>query len=262
MTDIGFLGLGKMGTSIAQGILAKGLYDPQNISFFAPSQKTQEKGTGFGLVLAQDERDLVKNAKIIVLAIEPQKYEEVFAKLAGLSFVGKTVVSLAPGKTISYLRSVFAGASICRAMPNTPSLIGKGVTTLAFDETPNQDVVALFHAVGIVAVVEERQIDEAIPLQGSMPAYTFAFVKAFVDHAVSLGIEESEAKKLALNAIIGSCELALQSDKDLDALIDSVCSRGGATIAGLEKLREEGFEKAIDACYEACVKRSEELKGK
>ena len=260
MYSIGFLGLGKMGSSILNGILANNLYPKENIAFYAPSKATQEKGIGLGINLAKDENNLVNDSKIIILAIEPQKYNEVFQKLIGKDYEGKAIVSLAPGKTISYLKSVFVGAHIIRAMPNTPSVINKGVTTLAFDNNINQEVVDIFSSIGTYVIVKEEQIDTAIPLHGSMPAYIFTFIKAFVEASKEYGIDEEAAKELAVNAIIGSCELALSSDKDLDELIDSVCSRGGATIAGLDKLREKGFNEAIKQCYKACVDRSEELK--
>ena len=92
-----------------------------------------------------------------------------------------------------------------------------------------------------------------------MPAYLFTFVKAFTESAKEYGIEEGLVKELALNAIIGSCELALKSDESLDELIDSVCSRGGATIAGLDKMKQEGLTKAIKEGYKACINRSKEL---
>ena len=260
MNDIGFLGLGKMGSSILGGILSHHLYKNECIGFYTPSEKTQQKGLNFQINLAINECDLMINSKIIILAIEPQKYDEVLDKVKDVDFSNKVIISLAPGKDIAYLKSVFKNAHVVRAMPNTPSVIGKGVTTLSFDGEPIDEVTNIFSAIGTYVVVNESEMDKAIPLQGSMPAYIFEFVKAFVDTAREYDIKEEDAKKLALNAIIGSCELALQSDKELDSLIDSVCSRGGSTIAGLEAMRKEGFDEAVKACYKACVKRSYELK--
>ena len=259
MYDIGFLGLGKMGFSIASGIIKKELFLKEDIAFYAPSDKTKEKGKNLGIYLVDDERNLFISSKIIIIAIEPQKYGEVFVKLEGIDFKNKTIISLAPGKSIAYLKSIFKDASIMRAMPNTPSMINHGVTTLAFDKEIDDEVINIFSSIGIVEVVEENQIDKAIPLHGSMPAYIFEFVKAFTDTALEYGIEKEKAKSLALHAIIGSCMLALDSNEDLDTLIDRVCSRGGSTIAGLEKMRESGFSEAIKNCYKACVKRSKEL---
>ena len=259
MYSLGFLGLGKMGCSIASGVMSKGLYPKEALSFFAPSEATKQKGLSLGMALANDERELVESSKIIVLAIKPQKYEEIFSKLDGIDFQGKIIISLAPGKSLSYLSSIFKGARIARAMPNTPSLIGKGVTTIALLEEEIKEVIEIFSSIGICLAVEEKRIDEAIPLSGSMPAYLFEFVKAFVESAASYGISKEDAKKLALNAIIGSCELALQSEEDLDVLLDNVCSKGGSTIAGLEQLRDYGFNEAVKKCYDACVARSKEL---
>lgn len=260
MFEIGFLGLGKMGTSLLNGIIKKNLYPIEKIAFYAPSDKTKEKGLSYGINLTKDERDLLINSKIIILAVEPQKYHEIFQKFNDIDCKNKTIISLAPGKTISYLKQYFKNADIVRAMPNTPSLINEGVTTLAFDNNQNEEVINIFSSIGIYMVVNEEDIDKMIPLQGSMPAYIFEFVKCFVDNAVNNGIDKNEATKTALHAIIGSCLLALNKNEDLDILIDSVCSKGGSTIAGMEKLKEFGFDRAIKECYEACLKRSQELK--
>ena len=249
MYKIGFLGLGKMGSSILSGILSNHLYKQEDIIFYAPSDKTKEKGKSLGISLANDERDLFISSKIIIIAIEPQKYDEVFIKLKGIDFINKIIISLAPGKTISYLKNIFNNGDIARAMPNTPSVIGKGVTTLAFDKEEIKEVCNIFSSIGTYLVVKEEEIDKAIPLHGSMPAYFFEFIKAFRDEAVSYGLDKQEATKLALHAVIGCAELALSSSDDLDTLIDQVCSRGGATIAGLNQLKDNGFIEAIKKCY-------------
>ena len=172
----------------------------------------------------------------------------------------KIIISLAPGKTIDYLKGVFKEAKIARAMPNTPSVINRSVTTITFGDGEIKEVVDIFSSIGEYFLVKEDEIDKAIPLHGSMPAYIFEFVKEFTIEAKHFGLDKDEATKLALNAIIGSCELALKSGEELDVLIDSVCSKGGSTIAGLNELRNNGFSEAIKKCYDACVKRSIELK--
>lgn len=259
MFKIGFMGMGKMGSALLRGIMGRGLYKKEEIAFFAPSKATQEKYTKEGLFLASDERALFENSNLVILAIKPQKYDEIFKKLEFCPSEGKTIISLAPGKSLAYLASVFKGSRIARAMPNTPAIIGKAVSTLAFLEEPITEVLEIFSSIGTYSIVEEKQIDEAIPLQGSMPAYLFEFARGFIEAGASHGIEREEAKRLVLHSIIGSCYLALESDEPLETLIDNVCSKGGSTIAGLDKLKEAGFAKAIGDCYDACVKRSLEL---
>ena len=259
MYKFGFLGLGKMGSSILNGIITKKLYDKKDLSFYAPSAETQNKYLDFGLNLAKDEIELFKTCKIILMAIKPQKYDEVLLKIKDLDFSGKIVISLAPGKSINYLKSKMSGATIVRAMPNTPALINQGVTTIAFEKEEIKEVLDIFSSIGTYVTVEEKAIDEAIPLNGSMPAYVLEFAKAFIECAKGYGFSEDDAKKLALNAIIGSCNLALQSNDDIDTLINNVCSKGGSTIVGLNELRQNGFNEAIKKCYDGCVKRSKEL---
>lgn len=259
MYQFGFLGLGKMGYSVLKGVLSKGLYDKSELAFYAPSEATQQKGKALGLALAEGERDLFESCKIVLLAVKPQKYEGAFAKLDGLDFSGKTIISLAPGKSIAYLKSIFKGARVARAMPNTPALIGRAVTTIASDDESIGDVTRIFASIGAYAVVEEKQIDEAIPMNGSMPAYLLEFAKTFIECGVANGFKEEDAKNLVLHSIIGSCELALQSEDSLDTLINNVCSKGGSTIAGLNQLRDNGFNESIQKCFAACVKRSKEL---
>ena len=232
MHKIGFLGLGKMGSSILNGILTKGLYGKEDILFYAPSKETQEKYTNIGIHLADNESDLVLKSSIIVLAVKPQKYDEIMSKVKSINCEEKVIISLAPGKSIDYLSKSFTNANIVRAMPNTPALVNHAVTTIAFSKGQVKEVTDIFSSIGTYVILEEKQIDEAIPLNGSMPAYIFEFVKAFVESAKEYGLDSNDAFKLALNSIIGSCELALNSSDDIDTLINNVCSKGGSTKIG------------------------------
>lgn len=259
MFKFGFLGLGKMGSSILNGVLTNGLYKKEELAFYAPSETTRNKYTGLGLTLTNDEKELFISSKMILLAIKPQKYAEVFSKLNDVDFNKKTIISLAPGKSIEYLSNIFKNANIVRAMPNTPALIGNSVTTLCFKDEKIKEVLDIFSSLGNYECVKEQQIDESIPLNGSMPAFILEFAKTFISHATEYGIDRDVAYNLALNSIIGSCKLALNSTDDLDTLINNVCSKGGSTIVGLNELRNNGFNESIIKCYDACVKRSIEL---
>ena len=245
MYKIGFLGLGKMGSSILKGILSKELYQKREIAFFAPSVETKTKYQEFGINLVKDEKELFKLSNIVIMAIKPQQYDLVLGKIKDLDFNDKIIISLAPGKTISYLSKNMKGAEIVRVMPNTPALVGKGMTTIAFQNEEISIVMDIFSSIGKYVIVKEKQIDEAIPLNGSMPAYLFEFVKAFIEKGMEYGIPKEDAYILALNAIIGSCELALNSNDDIDTLINNVCSKGGSTIEGLNVLRNNHVLEVI-----------------
>ena len=251
--------MGKMGSSILRGIINNGLYQKEEIAFYAPSLLTQEKYQNLGIALKEDERALVSSSDIIILAVKPQKYDEILAKLKDIPTEGKIFVSLAPGKTIAMLTKRLVGAAVCRAMPNTPAQIGKATTTLSFNGTSISSVIDIFSSIGSITIIEESKIEEAIPLQGSLPAYLFLFAKAFIEKGKEHGLSEAEAKELLFNSIIGSAHLALASNEDIDTLIDQVCSKGGSTIEGLYKLKDGHFEDAVKDCYEACLKRGKEL---
>ena len=102
-------------------------------------------------------------------------------------------------------------------------------------------------------------MNEIIPVNGSMPAYLYYFVEAFLEEAVNEGLDYEVSKKIACEAIIGSCKMIMESGKSTDELIKDVCSPGGATLAGLKVLEDEEFKKIIKDAYIACVKRAYEL---
>ena len=118
----------------------------------------------------------------------------------------------------------------------------------------------VFECIGSASILDkEEQIDEAIPLNGSMPAYLYYFAQAFINKGIEYGIDENIARQLAGSAIIGSARMILESDESLDTLINNVCSKKGSTIEGLNRLAEQDFQKIIEDCYDACVARSKEL---
>ena len=259
--QFGVLGVGKMGSSFLQGVLNNNVFDKSMIAIYTLEEDVKDKYRKMGLHVCDSEKELFISCNIILIAIKPQNYDETLKKLLDIDYSDKAIISIAPGKTIDYLQSYFNDAFIVRAMPNTPALINRATVTYAINKESNylNDVNKILGSIGEYVKVEEWQIDEGIPLNGSMPAYIFEFAKVFIDCGVKHGFSYEDSKKLALNSIIGSCKLALNSDDDLQTLINNVCSKGGTTIAGLEKLQQNGFDKAIEECFDACVKRSKEL---
>jgi pyrroline-5-carboxylate reductase len=258
----GLLGVGKMGSAILGGLIKKDIYKPEEIVIYTLEEDIKEKYKKQGINIANDEIDLFNSSSVTLMAIKPQIYDSVLEKVKG-NYNNKTIISIAPGKKIEYLESFFKDAFIVRAMPNTPALINQAMITYAVNNESEEEKIEeakkIFSSIGKSIVLEEWQIDEAIPLNGSMPAYIFKFAKDFIDCGIGHGLSEEKAKELALNSIIGSSLLALSSPDDLQTLINNVCSKGGTTIAGLEKLEENGFTTSIQACFDACVNRSKEL---
>lgn len=261
MKKLGILGIGKMGSSILKGIMTSGIYAKEDILLYTPNMNHQRTYSAMGYSFAKEERDLFAECAILLLAIKPQLFPVVLSKAQGMDFKDRCVISIAAGKSISSIEAYFKNAVVIRAMPNTPALIQQAMTTLCYNQYSAYVLEAkkIFSSIGKVEEIKEEEMNATVPLNGSMPAYLYLFAKAFIEAGVRRGIDEGVCRRLCCNAIKGSAEMLLTSDEEIGTLIENVCSKGGTTIAGLERLYEKDFTEAIFECYTACVKRAEEL---
>lgn len=261
MYEIGILGVGKMGGSILEGMLTNDLYSKKDMLLMVHSKDKFEDYKEDGFNVTFDPVDLFYSCKTIIIAIKPQMFKEVLNGCDKYDFDRRSIISIAAGVKIEQLEKYFKNATIIRAMPNTPALISSAVTTVCFNKDNEYvtSAINIFNSIGKTYKVTEEEMDTTLPLNGSMPAYAYLFMKAFIDAAVKAGIDPEIAKGLCANSVISSAKMVLSTSETIETLIDNVCSKGGTTIAGLDKLREENFEKAIYDCYDACVKRSIEL---
>ncbi|MBQ6782465.1 MAG: pyrroline-5-carboxylate reductase [Acholeplasmatales bacterium] len=259
----GILGVGKMGSSILRGIIASGVFKKEDIllNLYTDEEVKTYGDEGFTYV-KNDPKRVFELCDLTLLSVKPQVFPEV-AKIADeLDFNGKGIMSIMAGITISSIEVHFKNAKIIRVMPNTPALIKKAVATVCSKDISSiyyNQVFDILSSIGVAYPIDESKMDESLALNGSMPAYLELFAKAFIDQAVKDGIDYETAKKLTCQSIISSASLILKSDESIDQLITNVCSKGGTTIAGLEKLYEYKFEEAIYECSKACANRSREL---
>lgn len=261
MKKLGILGVGKMGGSILEGIKNSMLLESRDILFYTPNEAHQKKYISKGYTLAENEKDLFENSENILLAIKPQMFSSVLEVAKSIDFNYRAVISIAAGKSINGIQSYFKNATIIRAMPNTPAFIQCATTTICSNRKNEAYDFAkgIFSSIGKVVEVEEVQIDAALPLNGSMPAYLYLFAKAFIENGVKYGLSYAAAKDLCCNAIIGSAQMILSSSDSIDTLIQNVCSKGGTTLAGLDQLYDNRFEDSISKCFTACFNRAKEL---
>lgn len=264
MFKLGILGVGKMGSAILEGVIKKEVYSIFDVMLYTPEIEIQNKYKNEGFVIANDEYDLFSNCQTILIAIKPQMFPTVLVNAINLDFTNKCVISIAAGQTISTVESYFKNATVVRVMPNTPALIASASTALCYNRYNElvDKAKEVFCSIGAVEEITEEQMNESLPLNGSMPAYLYLFAKTFIENAVNLGIDYEVSKRLCCNAIIGSAKMILESSDDIDTLINNVCSKGGTTIAGLNELYNNDFKDAIDKCYSACVNRAIELNQK
>ena len=272
---ITFIGGGNMGRALIGGLLANG-FKAHQISVVEANAVTalklqEDLGVqGIG-DLEQLTFDFSKN-NAVVMAIKPQDFNIVAKGLAGKlkhdSKPGPLILSIAAGIRLKDMSRWLDHARCVRAMPNTPALIGKGITGLFADTAINESdrnlAQTICNAVGqTVWVSEEKLMDAVTALSGSGPAYVFAFLEAMQSAGEKLGLDTASARQLAYATLEGATQLAHNSDEHAGVLRERVTSKGGTTAAALEVMKQEGWneilEKAIDAASQRGKAMGDEL---
>ncbi|CAI4032385.1 Pyrroline-5-carboxylate reductase [Nitrospira tepida] len=263
--QIAFIGGGNMTEALVSGLLKTGQVAPaQIIATDIRPERLEYLARSFSIRVSSDNARAVSGAHMIVLSVEPQILDEVLRGLTPSLDPDVLIVSVAAGYPLSRLNRVLArtGRSV-RAMPNTPSIVGRGATALALspDLSP-QDIAratALFESVGSVTVVEERLMDAVTGLSGSGPAYVFLIIEALADGGVKAGLPRPVAAALAAQTVLGAATMVLETGLHPAELKDRVASPGGTTIAGLHALEQGGLRAALMSAVEAAAERSTEL---
>lgn len=259
---LGFIGAGNMAGAILSGILRTELLPPDRIFISNRSAVKLEIPARRGVCTTSDNRVVAREADIIILGVKPQMFEAVLPEIAPY-LQGKCVVSISPGYSMDYLCLQLPGAHVVRAMPNTPLLVGKGVTAVAqAPQVPKlffDAVVEVFSAAGEISIVPESMLDAVIAVSGSSPAYFFRMADAMVKGAATLGMDSEEALRLTALTMEGAAKMLLESGGEAGELTRQVCSPGGTTLAALTAFDEYHFEELISQAMERCVRRSREL---
>ncbi|MBE5906602.1 MAG: pyrroline-5-carboxylate reductase [Lachnospiraceae bacterium] len=261
---IGFIGTGNMASAIMGGILSHGLSKPDEVygaDVFAPSREKVEKQ--FGIHTTENNLEVVKQTDVLFLSVKPQYYQEVIKQIASEIRNDQIVITIAPGKTLAWLREQFGkDVKIVRLMPNTPAMVGAGMTAATPNEFVTEEekekVLELLRSFGEVEVVTEKLMDTVTAVSGSSPAYVYMFIEAMADAAVSGGMARPQAYKFAAQAVLGSAKMVLDTGKHPGELKDMVCSPAGTTIEAVRVLEERGLRSAV---FEA-MKVVEEISGR
>ncbi|MEG3641295.1 pyrroline-5-carboxylate reductase [Magnetococcus sp. PR-3] len=266
--QIAFLGGGNMASAILAG-LRQAEFPGRNLHVGEPNtdQRTALQSK-FGLQGHAQNRDAVTGADLVVVAVKPNLVPIVLADVAEHLPPTAVVLSIAAGMDLDTMADALNGPQpIIRAMPNTPALVGEGVTVLC----PNDHVTdaqltqakTVLESVGQVAVVkQESLIDGVTALSGSGPAYVFLMAEALSDGGVSCGLPRDLADQLAVQTLLGSATLLRESGEHPGVLKNRVTSPGGTTIAGMGVLERHGVRGALIDAVQAAWSRSKELSGK
>lgn len=261
---IAFLGGGNMASALIGGLIAKG-HDPARISVIEMSPAARDKlGARYPVRVTTAPDDAMKGADTLVLAVKPQDMRQALASL-GSEVRSALVISVAAGITLDTLSRWLGGhRRIVRCMPNTPGLIGAGITGLyasdAVEKHEKEKAEAILRTVGeVVWLSEERLIDPVTAVSASGPAYVFWFIEQLAAAAVKLGIPQDDALKLAKQTVLGAAKLAVESSDSPETLRRNVTSKGGTTEAALNVFEQEKLAERFMRAVEAASKRGEEM---
>jgi pyrroline-5-carboxylate reductase len=270
-THITFIGGGNMGRALISGLLANGFNANQLSVVEANAITGIDLHADFGVqvigALDQIAFDFSKN-NVLVMAIKPQDFNVVAktlsSKLKQAATPGPLILSIAAGIRIKDMSRWLDHERCVRAMPNTPALIGKGITGLFADAAVNQldrDLAqTICNAVGqTVWVKEEKLMDAVTAVSGSGPAYVFAFLEALQASGEKLGLDEATARQLAYATLEGATQLAHNSDERAGVLRERVTSKGGTTAAALDILKQLDWHGTLEKAIEAASRRGKSM---
>lgn len=262
---IGFVGCGNMATAIIGGILEKGILKKEDIKASTKTENSAKKvQETLGIECTTDNKKAVQDADVIFLAVKPQFCEEVIQEIKSEIKSEQVIISIAAGKKLEWLEAQFgAGHKIIRTMPNTPALVGEGITGVCpnkeVTERELEDALVLLRSFGRADTVTEKILDVVGAVSGSSPAFVFMFIEAMADGAVAEGMPRKQAYEFAAQAVYGSAKMVLEIGMHPGELKDMVCSPAGTTIEGVGVLEERGMRSAVSESIRACVKKTKQL---
>lgn len=267
---LAFIGCGVMGESMIAGLLRNQLVDPANISASHPREnRRSELAEKYGIVVFENNADAAKfvagkTKSAVVICVKPQRLARVLSDLTGVLHLDQLVLSIVAGARIEHLAESLGTAKIVRAMPNTPSQIGAGITawtcTEAVAAEEREHVRELLSALGKELFVEtENMIDMATSLSATGPTYIFMVMEALTDAGVHLGFSRDMAKELVQETMLGSVKFAMESHKHPAELRNMVTSPGGTSAEAIYQMEKGTLRTVLSKAVYAAYKRAGDL---
>ena len=256
---LGFIGTGNMASAIMGGIIKNNVIPAEEIigaDLFAPGRERVQKA--YGINVTADNKEVAEKAETIILSVKPQFYESVIADIKDVVKENQIIITIAPGKTLAWLAEKFGkDVKIVRTMPNTPAMVGEGMTAVCPNEHMTEDEIAyvksLLESFSRAEIVPERLMDVVTAVSGSSPAYVFMLIEAMADAAVSGGMPRKQAYEFAAQAVLGSAKMVLETGRHPGELKDMVCSPAGTTIQAVRVLEEKGMRSSVIEAMMKCL---------
>lgn len=260
---IGFIGTGNMGMAIIKGFIAANNDMANNIyAFDKDEDKLKAIAKELGINICGSVGQLVEVCDIIVVAVKPNIFDIVLTEINNAYQASKIIVSIAAGISIEFIERYIDNEKpkVVRVMPNTPAMVNESMTAVCRNSNITDDefdsVFHIFTSIGKAEVVEEKLIDAVIGVSGSSPAYTYMFIEALIDSAVTNGMEKGQATIFAAQSVLGAAKMVLETGVNPVQLRENVCSPGGTTIEAVKELQENGFQDNIMKAVKAAVEKS------
>lgn len=262
MEKIGFIGMGNMGSAMLKGAL--NTFSSGDMTFYDPKESIRDDISAETHVIAADSAsECAKDVKYLILAVKPQVYDDVAKEIWNDITTDHIVISIAPNITISELMEMYGPKTrIIRAMPNTPAMVGAGMTALSagdalFTDEEINTVIKFFESFGKCRFVPENLMSTVVCASSSSPAYVFMFIESLADACVKYGMTRKDAYEFVAQAVYGSAKMVLDTGMNPAQLKDNVCSPGGTTIRAVEALEENGMRNALFKATEKCFNKCE-----
>lgn len=265
MKKLGFIGVGNMAGAMIGGILKSGEASASDICGSCRSEKGRERARSlYSIEMTGDNREVARDSGILFLAVKPQFLDDVLNDIREEIRSEQLIVSIVAGRSVSYLQKMLGEeARIVRLMPNTPALVGEGMTAACCSANVTdgemEQVGSLCRTFGLFEIVPENLFDAVTGVSGSSPAYVFMMLEAMADAAVLGGMPRAQAYRFAAQAVLGSAKMMLDTGKHPGELKDMVCSPAGTTIEAVRVLEEKGLRSAVMEGTAACIQKSAQM---
>jgi pyrroline-5-carboxylate reductase len=259
------LGAGKMGETLLRGLLDTGAVAAEDVIATAAHEATVERlAAVLGIETTTDNRRAAAGADRVLLGVKPQTVREVLAEVGDLLTPEQTLVSIAAGVPLSFLEEhTRAAVPVVRAMPNTPALVGAGMTALAGGRHAGPEHLAaaeeLFRPVGRTLVLDERHFDAVTGLSASGPAFLYIVIEALAEGGVKVGLPRKVAIDLAAQTCLGAGQMVLETGSHPALLKDAVTTPAGCTVDGILKLEEGGLRVTLIKAVVEAARRAGQL---
>lgn len=264
---IGFYGVGNMGQAMIQGIIQSKVYSAADIIVYEHSAKVKTLAETIGVSSTPNIEQVAKECQIIVFAVKPNVLLRLLTQLDEYLTSHHLLISVAAGITLETMEIILSPThKIIRAMPNTPALVGAGMSSLtengSVTSEDKKQALLIFNSFGLAEFVPEALIDAVVGVSGSSPAYVYMFIEALADGAVLEGMSRQQAYKFASQAVLGAAKMVIETEEHPGVLKDQVTSPSGTTIEAVKLLEENRLRATVIQAVHTAAKKNKEMSQK